>query len=522
MKRLKQLFICGALFAAVVTSSYAFPVFAAENKHYYFNNFTNDTSDKRVKELEDGEWVRTGEDSINMFSSNPIKSGKLYMSLDANWETLSGDVQSVCLIPAEGNWITLFGGYAGAVKYMGEDSFDWQPWTGSYSAPLNTWIHFDLLIDFETGKIDFYHDGEKWGSQDLSAPAVECVRKSGIKGIQFRGGTAPGYRTWYIDNLLLTDIDDYIRPTVSVNKNDSYIDINFNAPLSSEDKASIAPEYVRIAENGSSEQLTADSITELTATSYRIKYSGTVDEAKEYYVEFPDTVAGLFAQKLLDNRVYFSGSGRSAISAIKLIDAQEREEGILSPNDEIAQIKIELNSAVAQPDLDGITLTADGEPVEADRTLNGNIYTITLKDIIGADKECVLNIPSSVSGVDNSIRSFTTGAGKFEIRSLKFEKADGTEAAVAADADSLNAEIINTNSTEKNIYVLFCAYDSTGKMTELQLQKADLTRKRAEVKIDSLNTGSASKIKGFVIEEALSNESYIRNPLAAAVELKAE
>ena len=146
MKRLKRLFICGALCTVVLTSSYAFPAFAAENKHYYFNDFTNDTSDKYVKELEDGEWVRLGEDAMEMFRSNPINSGKLYMSLDANWETLSGDVQSISLLPVDGNWITLFGGYAGAVKYVGDNSIDWQPWEGSYAAPLNTWIHFDLLI----------------------------------------------------------------------------------------------------------------------------------------------------------------------------------------------------------------------------------------------------------------------------------------------------------------------------------------------------------------------------------------
>ncbi len=521
MKRLKRLFICGALCAAVLTSSYAFPAFAAENKHYYFNDFTNDTSDKYVKKLEDGEWVRSGEDAMEVFRSNPINSGKLYMGLDANWETLSGDVQSICLIPVNGNWITLFGGYGGAVKYVGEDSTDWQPWEGSYDAPLNTWIHFDLLIDLDTGNIDFYHDGEKWGSQVLSAKAMGFV-KNGIKGFQFRSGTAPGCRTWYIDNLLLTDIDDYIRPTLNVNKNDSYIDINFNAPLSNEDKAAITTSYVKIAENGGSGKLNTDSVTKLSATSYRIKYSGTLDNTKEYYVEFPNTVTGLFNQKLSDNRVYFSGSGSSVISAITLIDAKGNEEGILSPNDEIAQIKFELNSGIAKSDLDNITLAVDGETVETERELNGNIYTMRFDDIIGAGKECVLNIPSSVSEVDNSTRKFTTGAGKFEMRSLKFEKNDGTEAAAISEADSLNAEIINTNNSEKNIYVLFCAYDSAGKMTDFKLTKADLTRKRTEAKIDNLSAGGANKIKGFIIEETQSNESYIRNPLVAAVELKAE
>ena len=210
------------------------------------------------------------------------------------------------------------------------------------------------------------------------------------------------------------------------------------------------------------------------------------------------------------------------ISAITLIDAKGNEEGILSPNDEIAQIKFELNSGIDKSELDNITLTADGETVTAERELNGNIYTMKFDDIIGAGKECVLNIPSSVSEVDNSIRKFTTGAGKFEMRSLKFEKNDGTEAAAISEADSLNAEIINTNNSEKNIYVLFCAYDSAGKMTGFKLTKADLTRKRTEAKIDNLSAGGANKIKGFIIEETQSNESYIRNPLAAAVELKAE
>lgn len=523
MKNVKKAVLSMALSALMLLSVFSSVAFAAENKHYYFNDFTND-SDSSVKELEDGERAMLGKRDLYLFNSNPIKSGKLYVSLDANWATFSGDVQSARLIPAKGSWIMLFGAYAGSVKYSGDDSTFWQPMKGSYVAPFNTWLHFDLLINIDTGMIDFYRDGEKWGSQAMSTAAN--ARENGIRGISFsstetgKGANEP--RPWYIDNLLLTDIDDYIRPTVNVNKDDSYIDINFNAPLSNDEKASITPAYVRIAETGGSGQLNTKSITKLSSTSYRIEYSGTVDDTKEYYVEFPDTVTGLFNQKLLDNKVYFPGSGSSVISAITLIDAKGNEEGILSPNDEIAQIKFELNSAIDQSELDNITLTADGEPVEADRELDGNIYTITPNDIIGAGKECVLNIPSSVSGVDKSIRSFTTGAGKFEMRSLKFEKDDGTEAATISEANSLNAEIINTNNTEKTVYVLFCAYDETGKMTDFQLKKANLTRKRAEVKIDNLNADSANKIKGFVIEEAKSNESYIRNPLAASVSLTKE
>lgn len=492
--------------------------------HYYQNDFeskSSDNFDKYRVQLDDGNWVAQGlNQHIKIFEKNPVTEGRFYIGLDANWQDI-GKLQTVRLINnGNGKTYMLFGSYAGSVKYAPNNEDNWQPTAGGFKPELGSTVHFDIVIDFDKKTINYYKNGGSWGGTSMS----DEIHQYGFNGLSFvsdmKDSTA---RPWYIDNLIMTDISDFITPKAEVNMTDSYIDIDFKTALSPEDKTSLNSSYIKIGESGAeSSSLTVTSVDNTAGARYRITYSGTPDPNKEYYVEFPNTVTSLFNQKLSDNRVYFTGSGNSVISAIKLIDARGSEEGILSPDDEIAQIKIELNSAIAQSELDNITLTADGETVTAERELNDNVYTMKFDDIIGADKKCVLNIPSSVSEVDNSIRKFTTGDGKFEIRSLKFEKGDGTEAAAISDADSLNAEIINTNNTEKTVYVLFCAYDRTGKMTDFKLEKADLTRKRAEVKIDNLNAGGANKIKGFIIEETQSNESYIRNPLMASVSLTAE
>ena len=518
MKNVKKAVLSMALCALMFLSIFSSVAFAAEG-HYYFNDFTNDTTDKNVYKEDDGNWVRKGKDSICPFSNNIIKSGRFYIGLDANWNDIAKRQVVQLYNKGKSKSYLLFGSYAGWVKYAPMSGATWQPSNGGFKPELGSTVHFDILVDFDKKTINYYKNGESWGVDTMG----DEIHQLGIDGLSFISEIKDSTRPWYIDNLIMTDIGDFITPKAEVNMTDSYIDIDFKTALSPEDKTTLNSSYIKIGESGAeSSSLTVTSVDNTAGARYRITYSGTPDPNKEYYVEFPNTVTSLFNQKLSDNRVYFTGSGNSVISAIKLIDARGSEEGILSPDDEIAQIKIELNSAIAQSELDNITLTADGETVTAERELNDNVYTMKFDDIIGADKKCVLNIPSGVSGVDNSIRKFTTGDGKFEIRSLKFEKVDGTEAAAISDADSLNAEIINTNNTEKTVYVLFCAYDRTGKMTDFKLEKADLTRKRAEVKIDNLNAGGANKIKGFIIEETQSNESYIRNPLMASVSLTAE
>lgn len=520
---MRKIFLACISAFIIVMSVSAVSVFA--DAHYYQNDFENASSDgfdKYRVQLDDGNWVAQGLSAkITMFENNPVTEGRFYIGLDANWQN-TGKAQTVGLTSkGNGKRYMLFGSYANSVKYSSENEDNWQPLAGGFKPELGSTVHFDIVIDFDKKTISFYRDGESWGVAAMN----DEIYNNGFSGLSFASDMkdAPE-RPWYIDNLIMTDISDFMTPNAVVNVTEGYIDIDFKTALTAEDKASLNSSYIKIGESGAeNSSLTVTSVENTAGSKYRIKYSGTPDPNKEYYVEFPDTLTGLFNQKLSDNRVYFLGSGSSVISSVKLIDAQGKEEGILSPNDEIAQIKIELNINVNETALDEITLTAGGETVDAERELNDNVYTMKFNDIIGADKECVLNIPLSVSGAQNSTRNFTTGHGKFELRCLKFEKGDGTEAMAISDAESLNAEIINTNNTEKTVYVLFCAYDESGKMTDFKLKKADLTRKRAEVKIDSLNALSANKIKGFIIEESMAESgAYIRNPLTASVSLTSE
>ena len=145
-----------------------------------------------------------------------------------------------------------------------------------------------------------------------------------------------------------------------------------------------------------------------------------------------------------------------------------------------------------------------------------------LCDIIGADKECVLTIPASLSGLSNQMRRFTTGSGKFEVRNLEFAKSDGSSASTAPEAAELNAEIINTNN-EKDVYVVFCAYDGDGKMTDFKVEKADFSAKRVFVEIDNLKCEKAETVRAFVIkEEQTENGAYVRSWLADTALFAAE
>ena len=520
--KMRKVFL-GCLSALVISASVA-PFNALASSHYYRNDFEgglSDGFDKFIVTLPNGNRVARGvSGQIKMFAKEPVTEGRFSVSLDANWQD-SGRLQSLRLINSkDGKTYLLFGSYAGRVKYSRDNTNDWQPFDGGFEPAADRDYHFDIVIDFGTKSISYYKDGKLWGTAVMN----DAISQNGFTGLSFVSDMKTSAASpWYVDNLVMSDIDGFITPTASVNTAQGYVDIDFKTVLSPEDKISLNGRYVKIVENGTPNSLLGvTSVENVSGPLYRIKYAQAPTAGREYYVQFPDALSGILGQRLSDNKIYFSSSGNGAISSVKLIDAEGNESGILTPNDEIAQIKIELNTDAEQSELDGITLTSDGAEVASDRELAGRTYIMKLCDIIGADKECVLTIPASLSGLSNQMRRFTTGSGKFEVRNLEFAKSDGTPASTASEAAELNAEIINTNN-EKDVYVVFCAYDGDGKMTDFKVEKADFSAKRVFVEIDNLKCEKAETVRAFVIkEEQTENGAYVRSWLADTALFAAE
>lgn len=516
MKKMLLTFLAALIMAVTMSGISAFA-----DAHYYKNDFetaSGDDFDKYRTQLDDGNWVaQKVNQHIKMFDNNPVTKGKFYIGFDANWQDI-GKLQTVRLINnGNGKTYMLMGAYANSVKYSANNDDNWQPLAGAFKPESGTTVHFDIVIDFDAKTISYYKDGKSWGTAKMSNE----IHQYGFKGLSFVSDMKDStLRPWYIDNLIMTDLGEFLNPQITdVDCEENYVILDFKAPLGENDVNLLSKDYVKIFKNGGDE-VPVNGVEKVSSSEFKITFDAALEDDTEYCVEYPSEITGIFNQQLSDTRAYFTKSGADKISYIMLTEENGKMTGLAGAGDEVKSVSFVLNGSAEKSVLDEISIEVDGETVTPyERLLENNVYTVSFSDIIGADKTCVIKIPQSMSGAANSERRFLTGEGKFEIRDFKFVDSDSERAEKISDLESLSLKIINTDGISRNVYLLLCAYDSNNKMTGLTLSSVALDSGVASERLyPDFDLTGVSAVKGFVIEEMFGSDgAYVRNPLCDAV-----
>ena len=553
-KKVLCVLIAVLIFASVLPVAFAESVVSGntagdQNVRYYYTDFEDTDSyvTDSTKLIDyDGDKAFNASAAIKPFEKNPITSGTVYIGVDISFNSMSSFLQKVVL-SCNGGTKNLFGRQYTTVGYC--NNFDWQANSSGIALENEEsdgspkWYHVDVFIDLNNNYVTLYRDRIPWGGFAISASNSDSLAK-GITGIQFHneGTSTITNGAWYIDNLVIASGDKFAHPQVtkvSLNADDpdntsgnGYIDVDFTMPLNNDDARSLTSKYLSFgSSNDGVEAPGIVWIKQITSSKYRIGYSGALSAGAEYYLEYPDSLQGFFEQVMLDNKVYFcveSDVGRdSHIKSVKLIDSSGTVNTFYAPNDEIEKIEVSFDYTMSKSDAEQyISVTdEDGNSVPFTAEVSGKIATISFEDILNAETVYTLKFADSISMMGDAARSFTTGSGKFELRYVDFEDADGNKAESIDTAKKLTLKLINTltdeDKAEKSVYLIFCAYNEKGKMIGYDISKADTSKNypRNTIPVDSLPDGTV-KIKGFVFEETGdATNGYLRTSLVEVVEL---
>jgi len=455
-------------------------VFAAEyNFLYTFDDLTESgniaytDSDGAVHN------VRQATCTIAPMASDPVKTGKFYISVDTYWGRYNGSQQTMQLKPGSGATKIVFGTYGAGLGYENSNS-GWQANEGIVQPALNTCVQIEMLLDFDAASITYYKDGDLWGTGILHADVIN----NGLAGITMANGDQ-----WWIDNLIMSTVPDVLEPKVTqLDTTQGYVEVDFSAPLSKVSEAAIIPEYVTFGVNGEATAPTVTKIERVSSQIYRVYYSAAFAADTEYYLTLPTDLTGKFDQKVFCDKIYFSGADGSAlISDVVLLDVDGVRQSAVDAGDGILQIQLKVSDSLLKESLDLMTVTADGSDVAvATRTLEDGIYTMTLADTVDPGAACAVEIPQTVLGLTNARRNFITSGGRFEVKSFVFQNAGNTNAATPAETTGLKLEILNSIKKSEKTYLFYGAYSETGKMTSFSILPLDMTKNYFNTTIEIL------------------------------------
>ncbi len=451
--------------------------------------------------------------TITPMTSNPVTTGKFYISVDTYWGRATGTPQQTFqLKTGAGGSNIVFGTYASGLGYESSNS-GWQANEGIYVPALNTCVQIEMLLDFDAATITYYKDGDLWGTGVLHSNVIS----NGLTGITMANGA-----DWWIDNLVMSTVPEVLEPKVSqLDIEHGYVEVDFSAPLSKESEAAVIPEYVVFGANDAVPAPEVTGIERVSAQIYRVYYSTAFAADAEYYLTLPTNLVGKFGQKVFCDKVYFSGAdGSAAISDVILLDVDGVRQSVQDAGDGILQIQLKVSDSLLKEDLDLLTVTANGnDAAVATRTLENGVYTMTLADALDAGAACTVEIPQTVLGLTNARRSFATSGGRFEVKSFVFQNAGNTDAMTPSETTGLKLEILNSIKKSEKIYLFYGAYSEAGKMTSFSILPLDMTKNYLNTTIEILPGSIDTTIQGFLIEEIFDGSQYVLNPITDNISL---
>ena len=277
-------------------------VFAAEHNFLYTFDDLNENGNITYSDSDGvSHSVRKATCTIAPMASNPVKTGKFYISVDTYWGRYNGSQQTMQLKPGSGATKIVFGTYGTGLGYEYSNS-GWQANEGIVQPALNTCVQIEMMLDFDAASITYYKDGELWGTGILH----EDIINNGLAGITMANGDQ-----WWIDNLIMSTVPEVLEPKVTkVDTTQGYVEVDFSAPLSEASEAAIIPEYITFGTNGEMIAPTVDKIERISSQIYRVYYSTTFTADAEYYLTLPTDLSGKFGQKVFCDKIYLMKFGR--------------------------------------------------------------------------------------------------------------------------------------------------------------------------------------------------------------------